>query len=185
MPLRDSSFNPLERGISLRPVFRLRTVLLTVSIPYALVVGLFSSALSGAGLDPRIGLFHGLRYGRASLPLDLVEELRASLADRFVLRMLNLNQLQSSDFVVQPDSAVQLRPEVRRSYLFAWEEYITQPNAYFRREEPKAIEDEFVWLSAFGETTENRLSWKDRIERQVRRCKSFLQNQEPYTPLLK
>lgn len=151
-----------------------------LSFTYSLAVGRLSSEAAGVGLDPRLGLFHGLRYGRASLPLDLVEEVRAPLADRFVLRSLNLQQIKPEDFITRPDGAVQLRPEARRAYLFAWEEYLARPSPYFTREsqeqEPPGLDPK--------EATDKPLSWQDRLRRQVYRCKRFLQNQEPYVPLL-
>lgn len=49
-----------------------------------------AGALEAVGLDPAVGFLHALRPGRASLALDLLEELRAPLADRFVLSLINL-----------------------------------------------------------------------------------------------
>jgi CRISP-associated protein Cas1 len=51
-----------------------------------------------AGFDLRIGFLRGIRYGRESLALDLAEELRAPLVDRFTLALLNKRQLAPKDF---------------------------------------------------------------------------------------
>jgi CRISPR/Cas system-associated endonuclease Cas1 len=40
------------------------------------------------GLDPAVGFLHRDRPGRASLALDLMEELRAFLADRLTLSLI-------------------------------------------------------------------------------------------------
>ncbi len=48
-----------------------------------------TAALESVGLDPYIGFLHTDRPGRRSLALDLVEEFRAPLCDRFVLTLIN------------------------------------------------------------------------------------------------
>ena len=46
-----------------------------------------ASALETVGLDPYVGFFHTDRPGRKSLALDMVEEFRSVMADRFVLTL--------------------------------------------------------------------------------------------------
>ena len=48
------------------------------------------------GFDTRIGLLHGLRYGRESLVLDMVEEFRAAMVDRFVLKRINSSGIETA-----------------------------------------------------------------------------------------
>lgn len=59
-----------------------------------------ASALEGIGLDPAAGFMHTLRPGRNSLALDLIEELRSYIVDRFVLSLINNRQISPSDFVM-------------------------------------------------------------------------------------
>ncbi len=47
------------------------------------------SALEAHGLDPQVGFLHADKPGRASLALDLMEELRPVLADRLALSLVN------------------------------------------------------------------------------------------------
>ena len=56
-----------------------------LSFAYTLVTNSVISVLETVGVDPYVGVLHTERSGRASLALDLVEELRSVLADRFVL----------------------------------------------------------------------------------------------------
>lgn len=56
-----------------------------LSFVYTLLSGMCSSALELVGLDPYVGFMHTDRPGRASLALDMMEELRAVLADPYVL----------------------------------------------------------------------------------------------------
>lgn len=60
-----------------------------LSFAYSLLAGMCGSALEGVGLDPYVGFYHADRPGRISLALDLMEELRGVMADRFVLTMIN------------------------------------------------------------------------------------------------
>lgn len=77
------------------------------------------SALETVGLDPAAGYLHTLRPGRPSFALDLIEELRAPLCDRFVLSLFNKGQLSSKDF--EKDSqAVYLNEKGRRTVITGW-----------------------------------------------------------------
>lgn len=69
-----------------------------LSFVYMLLKNDIQSALESVGLDPAVGYLHTLRPGRPSLALDLMEEFRASLCDRFVVSLINLKQLKSEDF---------------------------------------------------------------------------------------
>ena len=60
-----------------------------LSFAYSLLAGMCSSALEAVGLDPYVGFYHTDRPGRISLALDVMEELRGIMADRFVLTLIN------------------------------------------------------------------------------------------------
>ena len=55
--------------------------------------------------------FHKDRPGRAGLALDIMEELRAYLGDRFVISLINRKQIRVSDFHWKENGAVLLRDE--------------------------------------------------------------------------
>lgn len=82
--------------------------------------GQMQSAMEAVGLDPAAGYLHTLRPGRASFALDLIEELRAPLCDRFVLSLFNKGQLSRSDFD-QDEEMVSLNERGHRTLLSAWE----------------------------------------------------------------
>jgi len=79
------------------------------------------SALETVGLDPYIGFFHTDRSGRASLALDLIEELRAYLVDRFVLSMINLQQVKDDDFLQKEGGGIIMTDECRKTMITAWQ----------------------------------------------------------------
>ena len=70
-----------------------------LSFAYTLIANDYIAALETVGLDPYVGFLHTLRPGRASLALDMMEELRAYLGDRFVLSLINKRQITSKDFL--------------------------------------------------------------------------------------
>lgn len=102
-----------------------------LSLAYTLATNDITAALETVGLDPYVGFLHTLRPGRASLALDMVEELRAYLGDRFALSLINRRQITPKDFIYQGEKGVQLTDNGRRTFLTAWQnrkkEIITHP----------------------------------------------------------
>lgn len=92
-----------------------------LSFLYAILANDCASALQSVGLDPYVGFMHRDRPGRASLALDLMEELRAPFVDRFVLTLINNRQIQQKHFVHQSSGAVLLTDEGRKLLLNAWQ----------------------------------------------------------------
>lgn len=91
-----------------------------LSFVYTLLTREISSALETVGLDPAAGYLHTLRPGRPSFALDLIEELRAPLCDRFTLSLFNLGQLGEKDFNSDSE-AVFLNDRGRRTVLTSWQ----------------------------------------------------------------
>ncbi len=92
-----------------------------LSFVYSIYTSEFASALETVGLDSYIGYCHTLRSGRASLACDLVEESR-SLAERFVLSLINLKIVNLNDFEKQITGAVFLSDDGRKKVLTKWQE---------------------------------------------------------------
>lgn len=108
------------RGRSHRPPLDRINALL--SFLYAMLGHDCRSALESIGLDPQVGLLHADRPGRASLALDLMEELRPVLAGRLALSLINRRQIGPNDFHVEEGGAVLLTEEARKAVLVAWQE---------------------------------------------------------------
>jgi len=102
-----------------------------LSFSYSLLASETAAALEGVGLDSYVGFLHRDRPGRTSLALDLMEELRPIIADRFVLKMINRQQVKRNDFIVKENKAVILTDEARKNFLQLWQkekqETITHP----------------------------------------------------------
>jgi CRISPR-associated protein Cas1 len=102
-----------------------------MSLAYTLLAHDTTSALEAVGLDAYVGFLHRDRPGRASLALDLMEELRGVYADRFVLSLINTKAVSKDDFVTKENGAVLMKDEARKKFLSAWQtkkqEPITHP----------------------------------------------------------
>ena len=98
-----------------------------LSFAYALLANDCASALHAVGLDPYVGFFHTDRPGRKSLALDLMEELRAPFADRFVLTLINNRILGEKDFKKTENGAVLLTDNARRTFLSEWQQKKKEP----------------------------------------------------------
>ena len=102
-----------------------------LSFAYSLLAHDCASALESVGLDAYVGFLHRDRAGRASLALDLMEELRPCTADRFVLTLINNRILSASNFETRETGAVFLTDDGRRTFLKNWQakkkETITHP----------------------------------------------------------
>lgn len=93
-----------------------------LSFVYTLLLHDLRSALEAVGLDPQVGFLHRDRPGRPGLALDLMEELRAFLADRLVLSLINRRQVKATGFEVRETGGVWMNDETRKTVLVAYQE---------------------------------------------------------------
>lgn len=93
-----------------------------LSFAYSLLAGDCASALESVGLDAYVGFMHRDRPGRTSLALDMMEELRPCIADRFVLTLINNHVVGPDDFEAAEGGAVTMTVDGRRRFLKGWQE---------------------------------------------------------------
>lgn len=93
-----------------------------LSFAYSLLAHDCASGLESIGLDSYVGFLHRDRPGRSSLALDLMEELRPCMAERFVLSLVNNRMLKASDFEWRESGGVYLKDDARRLFLSKWQE---------------------------------------------------------------
>ncbi len=108
------------RGRSRRPPRDPTNALL--SFVYTLLLHDVRSALEAVGLDPQVGFLHRDRPGRPGLALDLMEELRAFLADRLVLSLINRRQVKATGFELRETGGTWMADETRKTVLVAYQE---------------------------------------------------------------
>lgn len=94
-----------------------------LSFGYSLLNHDIHGAINIVGFDPYLGYLHQLRYGRASLALDLMEEFRPLVVDSVVLTAINRKVINAADFIVEPVSGmVSLAEEPRKEFLRLYEQ---------------------------------------------------------------
>jgi CRISPR-associated protein Cas1 len=136
-----------------------------LSFGYTLLYNDLHAACNIVGFDPYVGYLHADRYGRANLPLDLMEEFRPLVVDSVVLTCLNKRIIQKDDFVVELGSAHRLSDEARRRFLLQYEE---RKNTEFKH-------------PIFG----YRMTYQRCFELQARLLAKYLQRElDRYPPLL-
>lgn len=112
----DFKFDTRSRRPPLDPINAM------LSFMYSVLSNDVASALESVGLDAYAGFMHTDRPGRISLALDLVEELRAPIADRFVLSLINMNQIKKDDFLYEDNGAVLIKEDSRKKIIGLWQE---------------------------------------------------------------
>lgn len=102
-----------------------------LSFAYTILASECANALESVGIDAYVGFMHRDRPGRQSLALDLMEELRPVMADRFVLTLINTKVIQPNHFEEQTDKAILLNEKGRKQFFTAWQnhkrELLTHP----------------------------------------------------------
>lgn len=93
-----------------------------LSFVYTLLRRDCESALEGVGLDPAVGFLHRDRPGRASLALDLMEEMRPYLADRLTLSLINKRRVRAGGFTKDEAGAVRMDDDTRKLVIRAYQQ---------------------------------------------------------------
>lgn len=93
-----------------------------MSFVYSLLVTECAGASYSVGLDPYVGFLHRDRPGRQSLALDIMEEFRAPIADRFVLTLINKQEVNAKGFKKMENGAVIMDDAVRKIVLQKWQQ---------------------------------------------------------------
>lgn len=90
-----------------------------LSLGYTLLHSEAVLALHTAGLDPLLGFYHDLAYGRESLACDFVEPLRAHV-DGFIWRLFRIRELRSEYFSMDKGACL-LNKTGRKVFYNEWE----------------------------------------------------------------
>ena len=108
---QDFEFNSRQRH---PPIGKVNALL---SFAYTILAHDCASALESVGLDAYVGYLHNDRPGRPSLALDLMEELRAVYADRFVLTLINNRVIKNFYFGEKENGITMLNKDGRKVFL--------------------------------------------------------------------
>lgn len=87
-----------------------------LSFGYSILMQQVLTGCHLTGLDPYLGFYHGLKHGKPSLALDLMEIYRTPVVDATVLGFLNRGQCTDEDFEIQGSSCL-LKGKVRKAFI--------------------------------------------------------------------
>ncbi len=95
-----------------------------ISLGYTFLTKEVSNALDGESFEMYLGFLHGIRYGRKSLALDIVEEFRQPVVDRLVIRLFNKRMITEYDFSVE-EGQVLLNEDGFKKFCREFERWMT------------------------------------------------------------
>jgi len=110
-----------------------------LSLGYTLLHAEVVRACYGAGLDPMIGYYHRLQFGRESLACDLVEPLRIRV-DRFAWEQFRDRTLRAEDFSMDGDACL-LGKAARGAFFHAFDAVLTPVRQLMRRATQRLAND--------------------------------------------
>ena len=96
-----------------------------LSLAYTFLTREVCNLLEAESFEPYLGFLHGIRYGRKSLALDLVEEFRQPVVDRLVLLLFNKQMISMYDFEDEEDGRVILGEEGYKKFCLEYERWMT------------------------------------------------------------
>jgi len=134
------------------------------SFSYVLLTGFLKGLLSAHQLDPWAGFFHSQIRSAPALVLDLLEEFRHPVADRFVFYCIHKNILSIGDFETLLTGAVVLKQKSHKKFITRWENWLHTPQRW-QRNRPQ--------ISAI-----------DLIHQQVDKLADAIRNAKTYQPFI-
>lgn len=130
-----------------------------ISLTYTFLTKEVCSALDAESFETYLGFLHGIRYGRKSLALDVMEEFRQPVADRLVMLLFNKRIIGKYDFDFPESGGVILNEDGFRKFCVEYEKWMDGRN------------------TASGEK-----SFRNIIRRQTAELKKSILQKENYVP---
>ena len=131
-----------------------------LSLGYSSIAREMQALLQANGFDPYIGIMHKIVYGRASLSLDMIEEFRHSIIDRFVLLLFNKQILDEDDFEMTDEGCFLQKPNIKRFFTYY----------------EQAMNQERFWIG------DRKVSIRELMRRQVEELRRSIIERRLYTP---
>ena len=99
-----------------------------ISLAYTFLTKEMCSTLDSESFETYLGFLHGIRYGRKSLALDMIEEFRQPVVDRLVIFLFNKRMLGIHDFDFPGDGNVILNEDGFRKFCAEYERWMNGSN---------------------------------------------------------
>ena len=129
-----------------------------ISLGYTFLTKEVNNALDAESFEMYLGFLHGIRYGRKSLALDMVEEFRQPVVDRLVIRLFNKRMITEYDFSTEEDQIL-LNEDGFQKFCREFERWMTDKSF-----------------------SEGEMSFRSRIREQVSLLKKAVQTGADYVP---
>lgn len=100
-----------------------------ISLAYTFLTKEVMSSLDAESFETYLGFLHGIRYGRKSLALDMVEEFRQPAVDRLVMLLFGKRMLGQLDFGFPEDGGVTLTDDGFKKFCKEYERWMTGANS--------------------------------------------------------
>ncbi|MCX7786405.1 MAG: CRISPR-associated endonuclease Cas1 [Spirochaetes bacterium] len=165
-----------------------------LSFLYTLILNRVDASIEEEGLDPYVGYYHELDYGKRTLAFDLMEEYRTPLADTLCCALFNLGVLSQDDFreVVFSSESEEFPLATEISPSTEGEEqpvvYQEKKGVLLTKEGLKKVIAQFekkLETQLFYTPLSKHLSYKRIIREQVRHFRRVLAGEErEYKPLV-
>ena len=130
-----------------------------LSLAYTFLTREMCSALDAESFETYLGFLHGIRYGRKSLALDMIEEFRQPAIDRLVVLLFNKKMIGQYDFDYSEDGRIVLNEDGFKKFCSEYEKWMNGTN------------------SASGEN-----SFRKKIRDQVSKMKKSISEGNEYQP---
>ncbi len=99
-----------------------------LSLTYTFLTRDMCSILDSQSFETYLGFLHGIRYGRKSLALDMIEVFRQPVADRLVLRLFNKQILSKYDFQDEDMEGIYLNQDGFQKFCYEYEKWMSSKN---------------------------------------------------------
>jgi len=94
-----------------------------LNLGYAFLSHEVERRLSLYSFDTELGFIHGIRYGRSSLVLDLMEEFRPVFIDAFILKLLNKKLIGPDEFETSENGCI-LKTSALKNFCTLYQEHL-------------------------------------------------------------
>jgi len=154
-----------------------------LSWTYTLLMSELAGLIEAHGLDPEIGFYHEIDYGRPSLALDLLEAFRHPVADRLVLTLFNRRILTLDDFESHDTQAgVFLTHSGMKRFFQEYEQWMLARPGAARSTPSIASAKNDLTPSATPDVDLPRPSFRDLLRREVEALAACLREGTDFQP---
>lgn len=135
-----------------------------LSLGYSCWTNEIIAALNAVGLDPYLGFLHSIDYGRPSLALDIIEEYRQVVIDKFTLNIINKKLFNINDFEAT-EEGLRMKQEKIKEYFKYYEAWLREKNRTYETDKLNFREILLLQIKKLVESIKENKEYKTYIEK--------------------